>query len=162
MLLACGQPRNGTSMLMRTLKFGGVNICYDTAVDTPRRKRKMRNPHGFFEITKDTPRTGTWKVWRAGGLKRHPEARVIFIQRDLEQVHKSWLAMGTNRDVKVIQRMRDRMEEEVAKHDHVKVSFEQMFIDPRCELERIKAFLHGKFDVDTALTAIDETLHRER
>lgn len=164
MILGCGQPRNGTSMLMRVLKFGGLAVSYSEELDTPERMKKMRNIHGFFEVRKIEDGMTTFKVWHPKIASKYPESKIIFIYRDIDQAHRSWLALGINRQKGVIEKMRKNWFEELEKHEHIKIRYEDMNADPFKECLRIKEFLKNDmdFDAEKAATAVDKSLYINR
>jgi hypothetical protein len=168
-LLLAGQPRNGTSMMMRVLSFGGIPIDYDKELDVPNRMEKFGNKHGFFEIKKNLPkREKTFKVIFHKTLEKYPNAKVIFIKRDLTSVIKSWQNVG---DVMEINKLTDRVkknrklfEDEIKKHEHLIIDFDDMQTNPQKECEKIKQFVKDEFDfnVNEAKKAVDNELYHHK
>lgn len=160
MLLAGGIPRSGTSMLMRVLEKGGIDIEYNKN-NKPQAISKFRNYYGFYE-TANIDCNKTFKVFNAMILKKFPDARFIYIYRDIEQVYKSWLQIGRKRNIEFIKDRRNEFEKELENHEHIKIKYEDMHKDPRIECERIKAFLNGDFNVEEAIKAVDKNLFKIR
>jgi hypothetical protein len=107
-IIVSGLPRSGTSMMMRMLEAGGVQICADA-----QRGPDLDNPHGYYELERvkhlanDTDKRWLRNV-RGEALKviSHllpslPDGnfyQVIFMQRDLEEVLASQNKMLARRN----------------------------------------------------------------
>ncbi len=92
-----GLPRSGTSMLMRMLDAGGLKVFSDHA-----RGADESNPHGYFELerVKQLQTSNDWLGEASGQavkvvaplvryLPQDRRYRVLFIERDLEEVRAS-------------------------------------------------------------------------
>jgi hypothetical protein len=159
MIILYGQPRSKTSMMMRVLEFGGVPCEYTDETQRPR--EKFRNPYGFFEIAKPT-HTKCFKLFVPLSMSKVAKtAKIIFIQRDLEQHIKSWEAAAPSREHRErCTKYRKIFEDDLEGYTYLKIKTEDMLADPRRECERVREFIKDEvdFDVEKAITAIDHSL----
>ncbi|MEM6326217.1 MAG: sulfotransferase [Bacteroidota bacterium] len=101
LIVVCGLPRSGTSMLMQMLRAGGVPVFADGT-----READESNPRGYVEHerVKRTAQDATWVTEADGAavkvvapllplLPTGPRYRVLFIERDLDEVLRSQRAM---------------------------------------------------------------------
>jgi len=163
-----GQPRSGTSMMMRVLEFGGVECEYDETRPNQLRKQ-FRNIHGFYE-TKEKKPTKCFKCFTPIRLLDIPEDwRVIFIERKIEGVFESWKQVH-KREVKEdmkeqIQDIRTKLHRMLDKFDFnvLKLEYDDMCKNPAENIEKIREFLlPDEFNAEEALKAIDGELYVER
>ena len=180
-----GLPRSGTSMAMKMLEAGGLQVVTDNV-----RTADDDNPKGYYEDerVKDLGRDGN-RAWlrEARGkaikiisflLKDLPpdnNYKVLFMERDLAEVLASQQKMldhrgeesGTGDDS-----MRDHYKEHL---QHVKfmvgyrrhfdtlfVSYRAVLDQPRDEVRRINQFLGGIADEKAMLEVVDRALYRNR
>jgi hypothetical protein len=159
MIVLNGQPRSGTSMMMRVLSFGGIPIEYDD--DSKRNKALYRNIHGFFE-TREPTHTKCFKCTTPlNKSKVDKMTKIIFIQRDLDQQIKSWESIRP--DVNHASRcahIRKLFEEGLEGYSYLKIKYEDMVTNPRKQCERIRDFVNDEFNfnVENAIKAVDRTL----
>ena len=101
-----GLPRSGTSMMMKMLDAGGMEILSDEV-----RKADEDNPKGYYEFekVKELEKDASWMGQAAGkavkiisALLMHlPEEysyRIIFMRRKMEEILKSQEQMLIRRD----------------------------------------------------------------
>lgn len=166
MIIAAAQPRSGSSMLMRMLMLGGVEIEFDTKRDNPDAMKKFRNIHGFFEKTKFTKPTEDDKCFKAMSpavIKPRPYAKFIFMQREPEQIHKSWEAVGTKRPIEMIQQGQDAWLKDLMTVQHLILNYDEVHADPIAACKQIADFIAPHpFDVEKAASAVDTTLYKRR
>src|SRR5450631_3290382 len=95
--IVSGMPRSGTSLMMRMLEAGGLPALTDG-----RRAADAHNPHGYFEDerARRLAQDSSW-MGEAGGkavkivyrllpnLPQHLDSRVVFMDRNLEEVFAS-------------------------------------------------------------------------
>jgi hypothetical protein len=185
-VIVSGLPRSGTSMLMKMLEAGGLQIMSDTA-----RGADVDNPKGYFEherikdLEKETDksylREGRGKALKVISfliqhLPDENDYRVIFMRRDLDEVLSS--------QDKMIQRLgaadaaadREAMKE-AYRNDIVRTrllcrkrsNFEMIEIQYKASVEnpaetarRVNEFLGGRLDEAAMRQAVDESLYRNR
>jgi hypothetical protein len=185
-VIVSGLPRSGTSMLMKMLEAGGLQIMSDAA-----RGADVDNPKGYFEherikdLEKETDksylREGRGKALKVISfliqhLPDENDYRVIFMRRDLDEVLSS--------QDKMIQRLgaadaaadREAMKE-AYRNDIVRTrllcrkrsNFEMIEIQYKASVEnpaetarRVNEFLGGRLDEAAMRQAVDESLYRNR
>lgn len=166
MIVVFGQPKSGTSMMMRVLMFGGVSIEFDDRLRRPLWAK--RYPHGMFETVAPTF-TKCFKC--ANPLQIHKvsrDAKIIYIVRDVEQVVKSWEAImpvpAPHSHAARVPRMRKTFEEAIAGRNVLTVRYEEMFTDTIGQCERIRDFVKDEieFDVAKAAEGVDKSLFVQR
>jgi len=185
-VVVSGLPRSGTSMMMKMLEAGGVEIMTDGE-----RNADVDNPKGYFEyervkdLEKETDKSylseGRGKALKVisfliKDLPDDNDYRVIFMRRNLDEVLKSQDKMiqrlGTD-DAKVDD---EAMKE--AYRNHIvstrllckkRPNFELIEIRYRATVEdsaetarRVNDFLGGRFDEAAMREAVDASLYRNR
>lgn len=178
-----GLPRSGTSMMMQMLSAGGLPILTDG-----QREADDDNPRGYYELEAAT-RLRTDASWldEAVGkgvkivaqlLPRLPadhRYRVVFMQRDLEEVLASQEVMLRRRSRETSslspERLREAFEQQIRR---VKVwlarrSVPTLFVDYGAALEdpqgtaaALETFLGGDLDVSAMAGAVTRSLYRQR
>lgn len=168
LIVVTGIPRSGTSMMMRILEFGGVSCVYED-IHKEADKIKMRNIYGFYEFGK-IPVDANVAVKRFGHgitklLSEQYNCYFIFMMRDVDQIHKSWLEVGNYRNnflpPSYIERQ-NRNLEEVKKHKHIIINYDDAHLNSEETLLQLKAFLPMDFDTTKAIKAIDKSLYIKR
>lgn len=168
-----GQPRSGTSMMMRMLNFGGVDIEYKHEVankemfgknmNLMERMSLFRNIHGFFEIT--TPSyTKCFKCLKIESLKKVPKDwKVVYIERDLESIKSSWKRIIENIDFldKYISNINE-IKKELEGRQVLSLNYDEVHKNPRKTAEQLKNFLGEFFDVERSIKAVDQSLYVDR
>jgi multimeric flavodoxin WrbA len=151
-----GQPRSGTSLMMRVLEMGGVECEYDKS--TPEVETRFRNIYGMFE-TRTPTFTKCFKCTSPQFLDKVKNAKIIYISRQPEQQAKSWGRINPeNPDhLSRVKRVREMFQKALEGKEYLHITYEDMHKNPRKECERIKEFL-GEFDVESAVKAVDKTL----
>lgn len=181
-----GLPRSGTSMLMNMLLGGGVPLLMDGI-----RSADHSNSRGYFEYepVKELDKNGdlSW-LPRARGkavkiisflLTWLPETydyRVIFVQRDLDEIIASQNQMLARREETGDTAGDSRTREVYV--DHLKqaarllasrrcfrtlsVSYCDAVEDPKRQARRISEFLDRPLDVDRMVAIVDPQLYRNR
>lgn len=184
-IIVSGLPRSGTSMMMRMLEAGGIEILTDGI-----RKADEDNPKGYYEVELvKTLKNQTDKFWLEDArgkavkvisalLDTLPQAyryKVIFMNRSLEEVIASQNKMRTRRGdhsesadeemSRLFQKHLEKVKDWIARQSN----FEMIDIDHRGVLEnpahwagRIKTFLGTEVDVGKMSEVVDESLYRNR
>ena len=184
-VVVSGLPRSGTSMAMKMIEAGGLEIVADHV-----RTADEDNPKGYFEDERvkdlggggDTSWVGCARgkaIKVVSSLISHLPAanayRVVFMLRNLHEVLASQAKMLDRRG-EVSETDDQRMMESYQKHlDKVRFqlrfrsNFETLYVkyteavaDPRRAAARINAFLGGGLDVELMVAAVDGSLYRNR
>lgn len=184
-IVVSGLPRSGTSMMMKMLEAGGLEILTDNL-----READSNNPKGYYEFERvkqlkdgdfDWLPDAIGKVVKivTGLITFLPDEhnyKVVFMQRDLNEVlssQKKMLGRLGKADDKIPD---DRMAKIYQEHlkqvngwidkqpnmEVLKVNYNTMVVDPVDSLKAINAFLGKKMDVETMADVVDKKLYRER
>jgi hypothetical protein len=184
-IVVSGLPRSGTSMAMKMLEAGGLEVVTDGL-----RTADEDNPKGYYEDERVKALGETAdKSWLADArgkavkiisflLKDLPPSynyKVLFMRRDLEEVLASQAKMLKHRgeaDEADDAAMRDHFQNHLwranywLRHypcfDSLDVDYRAVLANPRTEAERIARFLGGGLDVAKMVTVVDEALYRNR
>jgi hypothetical protein len=185
-VVVSGLPRSGTSMMMRMLEAGGIEIMTDAE-----READIDNPKGYFELEriKDLEReTDKSYLREARGkalkaisflLKDLPdenEYRVIFMRRDLDEVLASQEKMIARLDQGDTSADREAMKEAYrndiirarlhcrnrANFELAEVHYRSAIDDPSAVARAVNAFLGGGLDEAAMREAVDRSLYRNR
>jgi hypothetical protein len=186
-VVVSGLPRSGTSMAMKMLDAGGLEVVTDGL-----RAADESNPKGYFELeaVKELDKNGdtAWlKNARGKAVKvisflltwlpEEHDYRVIFMQRDLDEVLASQNKMLVQRaetpgTPEEDARMRQHYEAHLAKVHRflsgrscfsvLRVDYRSALERPRDEAQRMNDFLGGGLDVDRMAQVGDPALYRNR
>jgi tetratricopeptide (TPR) repeat protein len=186
LIVVSGLPRSGTSMLMQMLAAGGVPVMSDGL-----READEDNPRGYleYEPVKNLLRDASWLGAERGKaikivaplLSAVPAGlpcRVIFVERDLEEVLDSQARMIERRGEKISDSPERRalLKAEYGKTvarvkamlgrragtRMLSVGYRETVSDPELVAERVNRFLGGGFDVGAMASAVDSALHRNK
>jgi hypothetical protein len=182
-IVVSGLPRSGTSMVMRMLEQGGVQILTDEV-----RLPDARNPGGYFEFaavkTLDKgnqawlrdARGKAVKIvsWLVTWLPEGYDYRVILMQRELEEVIASQDEMLRARGVvadpvertrrlyvehlEQVRRFLDRRKCFVT----LEVDYRAVIEQPHLHASRIAEFLGSGLDLERMAAVVDSTLYHYR
>ncbi|MFL5762611.1 MAG: alkaline phosphatase family protein [Bacteroidia bacterium] len=178
--IVSGLPRSGTSMMMQALQAGGLDILTDR-----QRKSDENNPKGYleFEKTKKLAQDNSW-LEEANGkalkvishlLQHLPPAynyKVIFMQRDMYEVMRSQQKMlGKDPNAfpaGLAETFRTQLEKTQSwlsgqpNMEVLYVNYKNMIGQPEEQAENIAAFLGQELDLPKMISAVDDTLYRNR
>ncbi len=184
-IVVSGLPRSGTSMLMKMLEAGGLQVVTDG-----QRAADEDNPKGYYEVerVKDlaqekdksylAPARGKVLKVISFLLKSLPPKlnyRVIFIKRNLDEVlasqRKMLVRRGEANDAPE-ERMRELLESDVwragyllrhaPQFESMEVQYAELVARPEEHALRIAAFLGGGLDVKAMAGVVDAALYRNR
>jgi len=185
-IIVSGLPRSGTSMLMNMLLGGGVPLLTDGI-----RTADHSNSRGYFEYepVKELEKHGdlSW-LPRARGkavkiisflltwLPEHYDYRVIFMQRDLDEIiasqnqmlarrEESGDTVGDSRTRTVYADHLEQVARLLARRRcfrTLSVSYRDAVGDPKRQARRISDFLDRSLDVDRMVAMVDPQLYRTR
>jgi tetratricopeptide (TPR) repeat protein len=185
-VIVSGLPRSGTSMLMQMLVAGGLPALTDGV-----READEDNPRGYLELeaVKQIQKATDWldsahgKVVKvvAPLLRFLPDGlpcRIVFVDRNLDEILASQRQMLINRGVKP--------NDTPARHARLKAEYGRIVLqaaklleqrpntrllrlhrsavltDPADAASKIDAFLGGGFDVGAMAAEVQPSLHRQR
>jgi hypothetical protein len=185
-VIVSGLPRSGTSMMMRMLDAGGMEIVTDNI-----RSADDDNPRGYYEFerAKKIKEDTAWLADCHGKvvkmitallydlpLNGHHRYKVIFMLREMKEVLASQKKMLERRgqsgaglsDAQMIANfeshlgkirawLKGRKEFEV-----VYIDYGDVIANPRKNAEKVNAFLGNGLDVVKMVGAVEESLYRQR
>ena len=182
--IVSGLPRSGTSMMMKMLEAGGMEVLTDQI-----RVADEDNPQGYYEFepVKQIETDKTWlpaaqgkAVKMVAALLKHLPAgysyKVILMQRRMQEVLASQKQMLRRRGEPTDRISDDQMAELFARHlERVKawlaqqpniellhVHYDQVLADPYRQAAEINRFLGGWLDVERMAAVVDPALYRQR
>ena len=185
-IVVSGLPRSGTSMLMKMLEAGGIEIVSDRI-----RTADEDNPKGYYELEKvkelDKTENKSWLNELRGKavkiisyfLKDLPNTnnyKVIFMERNFREMiasqNKMLLHRGesvdTSKDEKMIQNFKNHLRKIRHMLDHepyfetIFINYGHMLKNPLEEVEKLNNFLGGDLDKEKMVGVIDPNLYRNR
>jgi len=182
-VIVSGLPRSGTSMMMKMLASGGLDVVTDNE-----RKADIDNPKGYFEFeaVKKIKQDSSWLQGMKGRafkmvatlLMDLPEGsryKVIFMRRAMPEMlasqRKMLQRLGKEDSVDDAQ-----MEAYFTRHlqkvdswlsgrkdiDVLNVDYSDIIDDPLGMAGRVSEFLGGGLDVGAMSGAVDSSLYRNR
>jgi len=182
--IVSGLPRSGTSMMMQAIEAGGILALTDNI-----READVDNPKGYYEYepVKKTKEDSSWVKGARGkvvkmvysllyDLPSGHEYRVVFMQRDLEEVlasqakmlgrlGKTGGGMGDDRMKAIFTRQLKEFERWVAGQEHFRVlvvNYRDMIDNPVREAKRVNEFLGSDLDTEAMAGVVDPSLYRNR
>ena len=177
LVVVSGLPRSGTSLMMRALGAGGVQLVTDE-----QRPADNHNPHGYFELelVKQLDEDNSWLAQHRGKaikiiyrllyhLPTEIPVKILFMDRDLNEVIASQNAMlGLEPDgrdwvslfEKELERVFRFLQQE--RLQMLRVSHRRMFEEPFKEMSAVSAFLGKELEVQAMADVVDPELWRRR
>ena len=183
--IVSGLPRSGTSMMMRMLQAGGMDILTDN-IRTPNED----NPLGYFEIENVKKLKDGEYGWLSDAegkaikvisalLENLPDQykyKVIFMRRDIDEVLASQKQMLVRRNEPVNNINDDELGQVFKKHlfqvEHwlaEQRNFEVEYVDykdvinnTKSNLMKLRQNLDIKLDIESMLNVPDQGLYRQR
>lgn len=184
-IVVSGLPRSGTSMMMRMLDVGGLEVVTDGI-----REPNADNPRGYYEFerVKKLPEGDTAWLEDARGkvvkviaalllhLPDTYEYRVFMMRRKMDEILASQRRMlvrrGEDPDTADDREMARLFEKHLAqvyewmrKQDNVRfldVDYNVMLSAPEAQLDEIQAFLDRPMDLQAMGAVVDPSLYRQR
>jgi hypothetical protein len=184
--IVSGLPRSGTSMMMKMLESGGLEIMTDAE-----RTADDDNPKGYFEyervkeLEKETDksyvREGRGKALKVisfliKDLPDDNDYRVIFMRRDLGEVITSQNKMIENRGSEdssaTTEAMKEAYRNDIVRtrllckgrpnFELIEVHYSATVGSPAETANKVNAFLGGSLDEEAMRAAVDGSLYRNR
>jgi len=184
-VVVSGLPRSGTSMLMKMLEAGGLELVIDGV-----RTADEDNPRGYYEDerVKDlAAQPGKAWIGEARGraikvisyllkaLPKNHNYRVLFVRRSLREVLASQAKMLARRGEASEtndERMLELLENDLWKANYLlkhapqfeslELSYREVLDQPEEHARRINAFLGGSLKVAAMAAVVDPKLYRNR
>ncbi|MCC6347688.1 MAG: sulfotransferase [Nitrospirales bacterium] len=183
-IVVSGLPRSGTSMMMRMLTGGGMEVLTDEI-----REKDEDNPLGYFEYerVKEIQHDASWLPEARGKafkmvsvlLSHLPSSfsyRIIFMKRNVREVIASQkimlqrggltLSSGSDAELEAVYtRHIAEIEEWLAAQPHcsvLTVQFADVMQSPDETAHAVNRFLGGSLDEARMIAAVDPSLHRNR
>ena len=185
-VVVSGLPRSGTSMLMKMLDAGGMEIMTDSE-----RTADIDNPKGYFEFERiKNLESETDKSYVRGArgkalkvisflIKDLPDDndyRVIFMRRDLSEVLASQNKMidrlGTEDTSAQDEAMKEAYRNDIVRtrllcrkrpnYELVEIHYRETVEYAAATVQKVNAFLGGGFDEAAMREAVDASLYRNR
>jgi len=179
-----GLPRSGTSMMMKMLEAGGMEVLTDNI-----RTADEDNPKGYYEFerVKKLPEDTAWLEEAKGRIVKiisrlllHLPPRytykVIFMRREMGEILASQTQMLVRRgkptdtisDEKIAELFRKHLREVEAwmerqpNVDVMYVNYNEVLKNSREYAERINQFLGDTLNVEKMVSVVDAALYRQR
>jgi len=179
-----GLPRSGTSMMMRMLEAGGMEVLVDAT-----RPPDEDNLNGYYEFekVKQVKADSAWLDQAVGkavkiisrllyDLPQNRKYKIIFMMRSMTEIlasQKVMLARGGNKGSDVAD---DAMERSFNTHlqrvtewlarqtnlEVVYVGYNDMMEDPPTHAEIVNQFLGDGLDIQKMIGVVDRSLYRNR
>ncbi len=182
--IVSGLPRSGTSMMMKILVAGGMEVLTDNL-----RTADEDNPKGYyeFELVKKMKERQDWLENAKGKvvkvisalLKDLPDGfhyKVIFMKRNMTEILASQKKMLIRRGEptntisddkmeKVFENHLKQVNEWLQLHDNFQtlyVDYNDILKDPEPYLDKLNSFMGNSLDTNEMIGAIDERLYRNK
>ncbi|MBN2146229.1 MAG: hypothetical protein JW726_02530 [Anaerolineales bacterium] len=184
-IIVSGLPRSGTSMMMKMLQAGGLEIVTDRL-----RAADDDNPQGYFELERvkrladgdtawlDEAQGKVIKVvsWLILSLPDTHTYKVFFMRRNMAEILASQRKMLERRGEDPNKVGDEEMARLFDKHltqvydwmdqrtnvQYIAVDYNQMLREPWPTIHKIKAFLATDLDLEKMVSVIDANLYRQR
>jgi hypothetical protein len=180
-----GLPRSGTSLMMKMLEAGGMELLIDNI-----RKPDQDNPKGYYEFERVKKLDKGDTEWLADVqgkavkiiaallpyLPNIYEYRLLFVRRNIKEILASQKRMLLNRGTESDQISDEQMSQLFVKHlaivsewiakqsniHYLEVDYNKLLDDPLPVLDQINVFLSGQLKVVEMAKVIDPNLYRQR
>jgi hypothetical protein len=182
--IVSGLPRSGTSMMMRMLAAGGIEIVTDSM-----RQADADNPHGYYEYenVKRIKKDASWLDDTYGkafkmvlsllyDLPMDRTYKIIVMERNMQEVLTSQRIMLQRQGKEVSGPDDERMARMFARHiattkawlqdqnnmDVLYLDYHDVLSKPRESAETVQQFLGQTLDTERMVAAVDVSLYRNR
>jgi hypothetical protein len=184
-VVVSGLPRSGTSMMMKMLESGGMEILTDN-----KRTADDNNPKGYYEFERVKKLKAGDFDWLPGArgkvvkiisalleyLPNQYQYKIIFMQRRMDEILSSQRRMMVRDSVQDDKVPDGRLAELYENHlmnvekwleqqpnmSILYISYNQILNDPELKINQIIKFLGGNLDLKAMLQVVDQDLYRER
>jgi hypothetical protein len=180
-----GLPRSGTSMMIKMLAVGGIEPLTDNL-----RTADENNPNGYYEFERVKKLKDGDTAWVGSAVGKSVKVispllqslpadydyRIIFMQRNIQEVLASQEKMLTSRGetggqvsdeqlAEIYQKHLRNLETWLNEQSNMKVltiNYNQLLKDPLPGLNQVNQFLDGRLRIDEMLKVVDKNLYRQR
>lgn len=180
-----GLPRSGTSMMMKMLEAGGMQILTDN-----KRTADENNPKGYYEFERVKKLKDGDVAWVADAqgkvvkvisalLEHLPgiyQYKIIFMRREMNEIlasQKKMLAiMGQSNDKVTDEQLAAIYQKHLARTEHwlagqpnlevIYLNYNTMVNDPTNSILQVSSFLNGDLDIEKMQGVVDRNLYRQR
>ena len=179
-----GLPRSGTSMMMKMLEAGGMEIMKDGI-----RKADDDNPNGYYEFekAKELEKDTSWLKDAKGKvvkiisalLEHLPEKynyKIIFMHRNMDEILNSQRQMLIRRGEPTDEVSDEKMNKMFLKHlqtveeklkkksniDVLPVHYNEFLEEPETHSKIVNQFLKISLNADNMISVVDHSLYRQR
>ena len=183
-VIVSGLPRSGTSMMMKMLEAGGLEVLTDQV-----RTADEDNPKGYYEFerVKQIEHDQAWLPEAQGKavkmvsalLKHLPNNyryRVVFMRRQMDEILASQQQMlvrrgeetgrvGDEKMAHLFGRHLQQVQDWLARQSNAEVlyvHYGDVLSDPAGEAQRINGFFDGSLDAEAMAAVVDPALYRQR
>lgn len=184
-IIVSGLPRSGTSMMMKMLEAGGLEVLTDYV-----RQPNEDNPKGYYEFerVKKLPEGDTAWLKAAEGkvvkvisalllhLPSDHTYKILFMRRSLEEILASQKQMLVRRgeptdkvdDAEMARLFQKHLQEVQSWLDrqsnitYLDVDYNVMLRDPRPQVMQILTFLGDTLDFEKMMDVVDPALYRQK
>ncbi|NOZ25936.1 MAG: sulfotransferase domain-containing protein [Nitrospirae bacterium] len=182
-IVVTGLPRSGTSMMMRMLHAGGLEVVTDNI-----RKADEDNPDGYYEFekVKQMSEDASWLDGAKGkavkmasmllyDLPMGNHYKLIFMKRKMEEILASQRKMLARKGVddgfddgemrRLFSKHLAEIESWIAGQKNMEVlylDYNDMLMNPLENIRRLNAFLDEVLDAEKMAGVVDPSLYRNR
>jgi len=182
--IVSGLPRSGTSMMMKMLLAGGMEVLTDNV-----RAADDDNPQGYFEFekVKKLERESAW-LEDAGGkavkvvsaflkhLPPHYNYKIIFMHRKIDEVLASQKQMLIRRGEPTDRVSDEKMSETFRRHlkdielwlaaqsniTTLSINYNEAIDNPLPTIHKVNDFLRADLDMEAMASVVERSLYRQR
>lgn len=182
--IVSGLPRSGTSMMMRMLEVGGMEVVIDNI-----RKADVENPKGYYELekVKKIKEDSSWLGGTQGkafkmvsmllyDLPKDKHYKIIFMKRNIQEMLASQRRMLWRQNPEKADVDYEKMGKLYEKHlkdialwleaqeniDVVYINYNDLIENPRENIEKFHRFLGSRLDAEKMIKVVDRSLYRNR
>ena len=182
--IVSGLPRSGTSMMMKMLLAGGMEVLTDNV-----RAADDDNPQGYFEFEK-VKKLESESAWLedTGGkavkivsaflkhLPPHYNYKIIFIRRKIDEVLASQKQMLIRRGEPTDRVSDEKMSETFRRHlkdielwlaaqsniTTLSINYNEAIDNPLPTIRMVNDFLKADLDIEAMVSVVEKSLYRQR
>src|SRR5947207_6905135 len=182
--IVSGLPRSGTSMMMKMLLAGGMEVLTDNV-----RAADDDNPQGYFEFEK-IKKLESESAWLedTGGkavkivsaflkhLPPHYNYKIIFIRRKIDEVLASQKQMLIRRGEPTDRVSDEKMSETFRRHlkdielwlaaqsniTTLSINYNEAIDNPLPTIRMVNDFLRADLDIEAVVSVVEKRLYRQR
>lgn len=177
--IVSGLERSGTSLMMQILKAGGIPIAHDNS-----RPADYHNPNGYYELEGGkiiralmdnafpiTEYDEKFIKITSYGLKFLPigQYKIIYMERDIDEVVNSTKKMDDSLDtdkakglLEKLNRFCIQLMQNRGDINYIIINYNDILGRPWIEIKRVVSFLGLPFDMESAISIVDQRLYRNR